>query len=55
MFILCVEGISALLHKVEICGELTGCKICRRAPRVAIRGVIPITVKMIPQRLKIML
>jgi len=34
LFILCAEGLSALLQKAEQEGKLEGIKICQRAPRV---------------------
>ena len=35
MFIICAEGLSALIRDAESRGELTGTKICRRAPSVS--------------------
>ena len=35
LFILCAEGLSALIRDAESRGELTGTKICRRAPSVS--------------------
>ena len=35
LFILCVEGLSALFRKAERHGELYGCRILRRAPSIS--------------------
>jgi len=35
LFIICVEGLSSLIRDAEIQGELTGTKVCRRAPPVS--------------------
>ena len=35
MFLLCVEGFTALLAKAELEGRITGVSICRGAPRVS--------------------
>jgi hypothetical protein len=34
MFILCAEGLSAMLQSAENAGKIEGIKICRGAPRV---------------------
>ena len=34
LFILCAEGLSALLQKAEQRGKIEGIKICQRTPRV---------------------
>jgi hypothetical protein len=34
LFILCAEGLSSLISRVETTGDLTGTAICRGAPRV---------------------
>ena len=35
LFILCNDGLSALIKYVELCGDLHGCLISRGAPRVS--------------------
>jgi hypothetical protein len=35
LFILCAEGLSALIHQAEARGELHGAKICRNAPIIS--------------------
>jgi len=32
LFIICVEGLSALIRKVEVMGEINDVKICNNAP-----------------------
>ena len=32
LFLICVEGLSALLQKNEVAGNIHGCKVARRAP-----------------------
>jgi hypothetical protein len=34
LFILCAEGLSALLQRAETVGKIKGIRICREAPRV---------------------
>ena len=35
LFILCAEGLSALIHKAECCGDLHGISICNIAPTIS--------------------
>lgn len=35
LFLLCVEGLSAMLRKEEREGHIKGVAICRRAPRIS--------------------
>lgn len=35
LFIICAEGLSSLIRDVESRGQLTGTKVCRRAPSVS--------------------
>ena len=35
LFIICAEGLSALIWKAEVAGSLHGVKVCKGAPNVS--------------------